>query len=149
MSSRDAKRPKQPPGARSVVGLLVGCLLVGGLVGLAASLLEGVPGALGFWLTVLVIGSGLCAAMVGAVIWWQSIDEAAQEAHKWAWWWGGTGGIAVGGVLLLTLSFRKDTGYDALDVAPTDLLALGMMLILMFQLVGYTIAWASWWLRHR
>jgi len=29
--------------------------------------------------------------------WMSSIDEAAQEAHKWAWFWGGSSGMAVGG----------------------------------------------------
>ena len=30
----------------------------------------------------------------------QPRDEAAREAHKAAWYWGGSGGMAVGGVLI-------------------------------------------------
>ena len=30
-----------------------------------------------------------------------------------------------------------------------ELFAGGMMAILLFQMAGYLIAWAAWWLRHR
>ena len=31
-------------------------------------------------------------------------SEAAQEAHKWAWFWGGSSGMAVGGVFVILAS---------------------------------------------
>ena len=38
-----------------------------------------VAGAVGL---AMAVGLWVCAR------WWRGLDEAAQEAHKWAWWWG-------------------------------------------------------------
>lgn len=84
--------------------------------------------------------------------WWQALDEAAQEAHKWAWWWGGSAGVVVGLIGLLLLRVVDPSGGLSFlnDTAPVgETLYDGAMAVLFFQVGGYVIAWAAWWLRHR
>ncbi|MDP2765265.1 MAG: hypothetical protein Q8O54_10565, partial [Brevundimonas sp.] len=94
----------------------------------------------------------MALGFVACVRWWRRIDEAAREAHKWAWWWGGSGGMGVGLVLLLTLMVRADDSQPLpghVGSAPGEIFVSGMMSILLFQIVGYGLAWAGWWLKHR
>ena len=78
--------------------------------------------------------------------WWRALDEAAQEAHKWAWWWGSTVGLAIGSVALFTLAYAAP---DALTAAPKDLLLGGAAILGAGQIAGYGVAWAFWWLQRR
>lgn len=107
-----------------------------------------------FWVmgafTVLI----MAGALVSSVAWMRSIDEAAREAHKSAWFWGGSGGMALGGVLVCLATLPQaasipipswlDGRTDPAAHAATG--AFGMMLLM---LIGYTVAWAWWWLRRR
>lgn len=87
-------------------------------------------------------------------LWMKSIDEAAQEAHKWAWYWGGSAGLGVGMVGLivgmtqasatLTIPSAFTGRTDPAAYATTGALAL-----MALMMIGYTIAWGVWWLRHR
>lgn len=96
---------------------------------------------------------GMAAAMWLGGAWMLSIDEAAQEAHKWSWYWGGCGGMAVGGVLLILA--MTPTGRDwsvpvLLEPAsPAAYAATGAMGMLLLMVTGYLLAWGLWWLRHR
>ena len=36
-----------------------------------------------------------------------------------------------------------------LGSTPADIFVSGMMCLLLFQLAGYSLAWAGWWLKHR
>ena len=90
----------------------------------------------------LAMGVGLWATLK----WWKGLDEAAQEAHKWAWWWGATIGLCFAGVILLTLLY----GAGDLGAAPVKkVLMLGAGIVTGCQVVGYGIAWAVWWLKRR
>ncbi|MBJ7486004.1 hypothetical protein [Brevundimonas sp.] len=86
------------------------------------------------------------------VAWMRSIDEAAREAHKSAWYWGGTAGMAVGGVGVILSGLDQ---AEALRFAvsgrtdPAAYMAAGAMLMLLLMLAGYTIVWAWWWLARR
>ena len=45
------------------------------------------------------VRAGIAVAFAVPVAWlalnyWRAIDEAAREAQKWAWFWGGSGGMA-------------------------------------------------------
>jgi len=86
-----------------------------------------------------------------SVLWWKTLDEAAREAHKWAWWWGSTGGLAVGGVAVITLSGSGASGsvLAALGSDPVDILLAGAFACALFQVIGYALAWAGWWLARR
>lgn len=147
----DLPRRKRLSGAASFALAIAATLLLGGLAGVGSAVLGDQPGAVGFGLTAALITAALATGFVACVWWWRQIDEAAREAHKWAWWWGGSGGMAVGGVIFLTLIWRDEAqplhvgaGADAFDI-----FAGGMLAVVLFQLAGYALAWAGWWLKHR
>ncbi|MBU1384152.1 MAG: hypothetical protein KKG14_10310 [Alphaproteobacteria bacterium] len=145
-----ARRRKRPFGLGTYLLVLLGVGLIGGLAGGVGAMLSDQPGSLGLVLTAALMAVALAAALAACVWWWRGIDEAAREAHKWAWWWGGSSGMAVGAVLLLTLTLRDDGSTPAdVGVGAAELVAGGMYAILLFQLAGYGVAWAVWWLKHR
>lgn len=94
------------------------------------------------------------ALMIGALWigaeWMRVIDEAAREAHKTAWYWGGSGGMCVSGVVLILSTAEPWRDIIARFVpvggAPVDYMAAGAALLLVPMLIGYTLFWAWWWL---
>ncbi len=147
----DPSRPRRPHGPGAYLLYIVVCLVLGGLAGAASAFLGEQPGPVGTAVTAALVTAAMAAGFTACLWWWRGIDEAAREAHKWAWWWGGTGGMAVGIVLLLTLMLRaEDQSLSAkLGSTPADIFVSGMMCLLLFQVVGYLLAWAGWWLKHR
>ncbi|MDO9589302.1 MAG: hypothetical protein Q7J13_15430 [Brevundimonas sp.] len=142
--------PNRPFGLGTFLLMIIGIALVGGVAGGAAALFADRPGPLGMGLTAAFISVAMAIALGACVWWWRGIDEAAREAHKWAWWWGGSGGMAVGAILMLTLSLREDDiGPLSVGASAADLVSGGVFAILLFQMAGYGIAWAVWWLKHR
>ena len=105
------------------------------------------------WLSLLTIGGAMAVAMWVSVIWMRSIDEAAREAHKSAWFWGGTGGMAVGFTLVLMAMLSSEwtislpVWWGRTD--PPAYLAMGAFLMALVMTAGYTVAWIVWWLRRR
>jgi hypothetical protein len=89
-----------------------------------------------------------------SVKWWQNADEAVQEAHKWAWFWGGLVGLCLI-VLPLILSVGLTRG-QAYEIFKTTLhimpgfgeFAAGIVTALLAMLAGYAVAWAIWWRKH-
>lgn len=147
----DLPRRKKVTGLRAFALLMLAMLLLGGLAGLGSAFLGDRPGVVGLGLTIAIAALAMALGFIGCIWWWRQIDEAAKEAHKWAWWWGGSGGMALGSVFLLTLMLRADTqplpaGFGS---TPSDIFVSGMMSILVFQMAGYLVAWAGWWLKHR
>ncbi len=143
--------PKPRPAFGGTIGYLgaLGLTLVAGLLGgIGAAYFGDWPGITGFALTLLVHAAAFGAAILVGIWWWRGIDEAAREAHKWAWWWGGCSGMIVGAVFLLTaLSRPAETALSGLDAS--QVFAGGMILVLLCQTIGYGIAWAVWWARRR
>lgn len=145
-----ARRPKRPFGLGTYILVIVAVAVIGGIAGGARAVIGDAPGAMGLLFTAAIMTAAMAVAFAACVWWWRGIDEAAREAHKWAWWWGGSAGMAVGGILLLTLTFGDDAATAAdLGVTAPDLVAGGMVAVLLFQLAGYSVAWAIWWLKHR
>lgn len=144
----NTSRPKRPFGIKVYVLVLAVTMVIGALSGAASAILENVFGVSGFWVNAPLLLLAMGGAMILSVWWWRGIDEAAREAHKWAWWWGGAGGLAVGAALVLSLQLGG-APIQTTDMSAGNLIAGGMASILLFQLVGYSIAWATWWLRHR
>jgi len=138
----------KPLGAAGLVGMIVVLFVLGLIGGIGSAFLSDRPGVGG------LVGSGvflvavMTAVLVVTIWWWRRLDEAAREAHKWAWYWGGSAGMAVGLALVLTVTTRNvDLGrFVTADASPGDLIVGGMMSILLFQLAGYTLAWGWWWL---
>jgi len=104
-----------------------------------------------FW----IIGAFAVAAMLGGFLvgaqWMRSIDEAAREAHKSAWYWGGSAGMSVGGVVVIMACLQQAARVSIPSFLPgrTDpaaYAATGAFAMLLIMLVGYAIVWAWWWL---
>ena len=100
---------------------------------------------------VVVLAAGLAVFLVlHTLYWWRSLDEAAKEAHKWAWWWGGNLGFMVGGGAVV-ISALNGVHLLPTRVPHTDaaLIAAGLIAALAAQAVGYTLAWCGWWVARR
>ncbi len=141
-------KPLGVRGALLVFAVSLGLGLIGGVLGV---ILSEQPGVAGFAMSAVMLALVMAATLSICVWWWRHLDEAAREAHKWAWFWGGTSGMAVGAVLLMALSLRRDEVVlpQWAGETPSELLLNGMMAILLFQLAGYGLAWAWWWLGRR
>lgn len=100
-----------------------------------------------------VVGFAVSVASIHASQrWWKEADEAVKEAHKTGWYWGGSGGLAVsGGLLGLMFAIEPDFSLRQFALFPGDagLMATGLVIPIVLAFVGYTIAWAAWWLRNR
>lgn len=104
-----------------------------------------------------IVGVFAVVTMAGAIwvgaAWMKSIDEAAQEAHKASWYWGGSTGLAIGGVgiILATLPHAETYAIGPIQgrTDPLIYMAAGAMGIMMLMLIGYIIVWAWWWLARR
>jgi len=147
----DLSRPRRPHGPGAYLLSMGASLVLGGLAGAGSVFLGDQPGPVGTAVTAALVTAAMAAGFTACIWWWRGIDEAAREAHKWAWWWGGTGGMAVGAVLLLTLMLTaEEQSLPAkLGSTPADIFVSGMTAILLFQMAGYSLAWAGWWLKHR
>jgi hypothetical protein len=120
-------------GILAVYGVMVALVLGLRLTGLHLSL----PLRLAFVLVVAVPISALIFR------YWRSIDEAAREAQKWAWFWGGTFGMGVGLVATTVASAGLVSVFEG--APPAKLLAYGAMTVTFAQLAGFLAAWAYWW----
>lgn len=86
----------------------------------------GTTAAMPFWaqqlgnapsIGVVVLAAGLAVFLaLHTYYWWRDLDEAAREAHKWAWWWGGNIGFIVGaaGFLIAALTSGNLAGATLL-----------------------------------
>jgi hypothetical protein len=92
----------------------------------------------------------LCPAIIVlSIMHWRRLDEAAREAHKWAWYWGGSMGLIPGAAIALGEEFSVGLARRLGFVEPHELLNFGGLAILVCMLIGYLIAWAVWWLWRR
>lgn len=112
-----------------VVGLRLGGFQVGMAVRLAIMVAVAVP------------------AIAFIFQYWRSIDEAAREAQKWAWFWGGSLGMGVG--LVATTLGPIGLADSFAGASPAKLMAYGGMTVAMAQLIGFLGAWAYWWSARR
>ncbi|ESQ81221.1 hypothetical protein [Asticcacaulis sp. YBE204] len=102
------------------------------------------------WVPLIACTIGGFIGLGIAVVWWKRSDEAVREAHKWAWYWGGSVGLIVPAVILGMSMLGIEVLPDAY-VASTGLSgpASGILITLLPMFAGYIVAWAVWWLRHR
>lgn len=92
------------------------------------------------------------AALLLTLGYWRALDEAAREAHKFAWYWGGSSGLLAAGLLAMVLVRTGSPWLDALiGPAPSavTLILTGGLGVIVPQLVGYAVAWAGWWVLRR
>jgi hypothetical protein len=143
--------------ALSLAGVLaiVVLVVVGGVIAVLAS----DKGLIAEDAALLIISAVMAVLMMALSLWlgvaWMArIDEAAREAHKASWFYGGSGGLAVGGVFIilastppaarLTLPAWFDGRTDPAAYAATG--AVGLMTLM---LIGYGVVWGWWWLARR
>jgi len=133
-------------GLTFTVGMVVGYLSASGAEVATDRVLMSLTGA------VAVVS--MAGAMVITVAWMRAIDEAAREAHKSAWFWGGCGGMAVGGALVIVASTPAAAAFElpaglGFRSDPAALMALGAAALALLMVAGYTLAWVWWWWRRR
>jgi NADH:ubiquinone oxidoreductase subunit 6 (subunit J) len=145
-----SKRPRRPNPLGKFAAIVAICLAAGGVVG-AVTAVNGQSNLSQIILALVLIGT-LVVVFVFSLDWWRGLDEAAQEAHKWAWWWGGSAGMSLGLIVLvalLRLGAAQAIPESVTNKSPEDLIYLGAMGMLVCQMAGYVVAWAAWWLRRR
>ena len=90
----------------------------------------------------------MAVVMAASVWWWRGVDEAVREAHKAAWFWGGLIAVSAGAPFLILLR-EAPRFLERWESEPGELFAAGAVACALVQVVGYTIAWAIWWLKRR
>lgn len=138
-------------------------ILSGGPPWVIAALMAFLGLALGFTLRAFGVLDGplgaavmvsvvMALGFVGAISYWRRLDEAAREAHKFAWYWGGSFGMAVAIVLAVAMT-RVDVSPLLTDLAggtePSDYAGFGMLAAMGLQAAFYFVAWAGWWISKR
>lgn len=142
--------------ALSALGVLAIFVLV--IAGTAAAVLASKSGAVEQDIALLSVIAVMAVLMMAlalwvGVAWMRRIDEAAREAHKAAWFWGGSGGMAVGGVFVILASappaerLAPPAGFAG-RADPAAWAAGGAMGMLALMLIGYAVVWGWWWLKR-
>jgi len=142
-----------PVVGKSLLGLAAILVLMFG-AGIAVGYLSarGVVAADDAMVTVMTIFAVILmiGGMAFSVAWMRAIDEAAREAHKSAWFWGGCSGMAVGGVgiVLASLPQAQALQFVAWDgrTDPAAYMAAGAFAMMLLMTLGYFVVWAWWWL---
>jgi hypothetical protein len=91
-----------------------------------------------------VLGVGLAISL----LWWRLADEVVREAHKTAWFWGGSSGMLLA---LIGAVFVPEVAPALIERAesPAELLKFGVLAAALAQIAGYLLAWAGWWASRR
>ena len=94
---------------------------------------------------------------------WVRLDEAGREAHKFAWFWGGAFSLIALQLIAFGALFAPAIGQPISAfvesqtpgfATTTSNLALtgffvGVFSAAIFQVAGYGLVWAGWWLSRR
>ncbi|RZJ76291.1 MAG: hypothetical protein EON88_36310 [Brevundimonas sp.] len=107
-----------------------------------------------FWFALIVATACMGGAIVTSVYWMRSIDEAAREAHKAAWFWGGSGALTLLGVPVILATLPQSATWTIPTLwfgrdDPAAWLAVGCFGSLLVMIIGYSVVWAWWWLARR
>jgi hypothetical protein len=100
------------------------------------------------WFRVALLA--VCTLITGLSTWkwWGALDEVAREAHKFAWYWGGSFGMGVAGALLILVDSQRIPTPDFLPGLHSEF-AIGAATVMLAQITGYLVAWAGWWWSRR
>ncbi len=134
-------------GAREALALrvLVGCGLAGGVTGALWGALSAMEIAVP---RPLLVGAAVVA--IPALAWamwvhWRNIDEAAREAHKFAWFWGASGAMLLAMPIAALITTRRlELVFGPHE--PSEWVAGGLIGMAALQVAGYGLTWAGWWL---
>ncbi|WP_397416541.1 hypothetical protein [Phenylobacterium sp.] len=128
---------------------------VGGLLGagFATGLLVGLEpfGALTPppWLVLLLVVAAVVVGFGVSLFWWRHLDEVAREAHKFAWYWGGSGGLALGLALVVFVDIGGLAPPLLEGSSVREVFVAGALSVMVAQVAGYAAAWAGWWWARR
>jgi len=120
--------------------LLGASAVLGACIGAGAGILDGLDVSLPP-LALSLGGAAVLAFMAWTMaVYWRNVDEAAREAHKFAWFWGGSGGLMLIPPIaplistsLLESWFGPHTAYEwALG---------GVIAVVTLEIVCYGLAW--------
>lgn len=129
-----------------VLAALVGSITSGSFVAGLVEPEQAIKLFLAFFCFTFIIGLPLMW------VWWHKVDEAVREAHKWAWFWGGSVGMMLG-VFLATANVFMDGQLVVPLLASSGFGAYpfeaGLIAMTMLAAYGYMTAWAFWWWKHR
>lgn len=141
----------KPPGLRSFAVFFGGSLLLGLTIGLADVVLDQVGNPVSRLGILAALVTAFAAAVWLGLRWWSRLDEAAREAHKWAWYWGGSCGAALGFLAVAAATRLGQIGSSPMLASwtPAEAFYNGALALIACQLVGHGIAWAVWWLQRR
>lgn len=139
--------PKRITAMQILGGVLVVSLLLGFGAGLARAMVGDEAG------NVILAGGGLAALLLGwatMLPYWRRLDEAAREAHKDSWMWGGLVGYTLAAVYAaLLVLFPQTPVIDLVGLEPRQAAAGGIMLTSAAMALCYGAAWGIWWMRKR
>jgi len=143
---------KSGNGLSSIMGWMIAlCALFGGALGIIdATKLIIIEDYSTIWM-------GLMAAITliatpFTLVWWKQADEGVKEAHKSAWFWGGSLGFTL---VLFIVALNRGLGLGLIEPfmeafrftnAPFE---AGFYFTAVMMAIGYGIAWMIWWMRHR
>ena len=85
-----------------------------------------------FWPILAMLWAVCALALWACLPWWNRLDDMQKQGHTVSWYWGGLGG----GILALT-------GLVA-AVGVHGELAVGGLIAMLGQLVGFLVFWAFW-----
>ncbi len=143
----------QAMGRKAPLRTYLAALAASGLIGAVAAGIVGFTlnlGGIGIAAAAIVTAVAVALTVWICLLWWHGLDEAAREAHKWAWWWGGTAGTLLGGLGIIGLSIVGDADGrlpgGLASLSQVDGIRLAVVTVLLLQVGGYGVAWAVWWL---
>ncbi len=89
------------------------------------------------------------ALVLTLALYWFRIDEAAREAQKWAWYWGGPAGFLI--LLVLFIIGVGDGLVERVFAGPNAVTPRlqGAMAGFLAQIAGFIFAWTAWWIKKR
>lgn len=133
-----------------LAGLLA--LSVFGVIGLLRGTTS-IKQALGAYL--LITLGVILVSIPLSLSWWKQIDEAARDAHKTAWFWGGSIGMSLA-ILITALNMFFDgailiklgEAYHISDIQKFGF-EFGLLNVMTFMGFGYAIHWGLWWRQRR
>ena len=134
-------------GAREALAqrVLVGCGLAGGVTGALWGALSAMEIAVPRPLLVVSAVVAIPALAWAMLVHWRNIDEAAREAHKFAWFWGGSGGLLLAmPIIALISTSRLELVFGQRE--PSECVIGGLFFMALLQITGYALTWAGWWL---
>ena len=119
---------------------------------------EMIESAVGEVVWSLLFAAAAVCFFVCFVLYMRRLDEAAWQAQKDAWLWGGMIGMTAG-ILTLAMPFvsapiaERVVAYAARagedTVSPVQAaLVLGAVCVAVAQSIGFLVAWAIWWMRR-